>query len=337
MENKSHALAAGAFVMAVTALLVALAMWLMRDVANTDLYEMVTDGPVTGLQPQASVQFKGVAVGKVTDISFDPDRRGNVLVRIAVSPDAPITKSTFATLTFQGVTGLSFVQLDDPGGSTEPPAPGPNGRPPRIPLKDSMLGQLTDRANHLMDKIERAADGINQALGGENQAALTAALKEIGGAAKSLNRFAANTDKTIQAQFGPNLTDVPELVRQATSTLKSLEGVGVKANAAMDEVSAAAVDLRRGIGVLTAEGGAIDRLNDSVTAVSATTLPRIQSLTDDASRALRRFGRVVERIDENPQSLIYGNSPIPPGPGEPGFTPAPFPSGVPTPSPSGGR
>ena len=118
MENKSHALAAGAFVLAVAALLIGLAVWLMRDVTNTTAYEMVTDDAVSGLQPQAVVRFKGVAVGKVTSIGFDRGNRANVLVRIAVAPDAPITKSTFATLTYQGVTGLSFVQLDDAGGST---------------------------------------------------------------------------------------------------------------------------------------------------------------------------------------------------------------------------
>ncbi|HRL37048.1 MAG TPA: MlaD family protein, partial [Ottowia beijingensis] len=85
MENKAHALAAGAFVLAVTALLIGLAMWLLRDEVNTTTYEMVSAEAVSGLQPQAAVRYKGVAVGKVTDISFDPDNRANVLVRIAVS------------------------------------------------------------------------------------------------------------------------------------------------------------------------------------------------------------------------------------------------------------
>jgi len=328
MENKSHALAAGLFVVAVTALLVGLAMWLLRDVANTNTYEMVSDDAVTGLQPQAAVRFKGVAVGKVTDISFDPDNRANVLVRIAVAADAPITKSTFATLTFQGVTGLSFVQLDDPGGSAEPPAPGPHGGPPRIPLKDSTLGQLTERAGALIDKVEQATDSINRALGAENQASLATALKEIGtaahetgNAAKTLNQLATRTDQTIQAQLGPGRTDLPQLVRQATSTLKSLEGVGTKANAAMDDVSAAAGDLRRGMNSLTGEGGTIERLGDSVATVGSTTLPRIQGLTEDASRTIRRLDRVVDAVSENPQSLIYGSGAIPPGPGETGFVP----------------
>ncbi|MDR0458277.1 MAG: MCE family protein, partial [Burkholderiaceae bacterium] len=60
MENKSHALAAGVFVLAVLALLIALAAWLTRDVAATVTYDLVTLQAVTGLQEQAPVRYKGV-------------------------------------------------------------------------------------------------------------------------------------------------------------------------------------------------------------------------------------------------------------------------------------
>ena len=52
MENKSHALAAGIFVIVVTALLAGLAIWLTRDNANYDLYELTTSDGVSGLQPR---------------------------------------------------------------------------------------------------------------------------------------------------------------------------------------------------------------------------------------------------------------------------------------------
>ena len=115
MENKSHAIAAGAFVLVVLALLVALAVWLTRETGMQQVYEISSAEAVTGLQPQASVRFKGVNVGKVTSIGFDPTAMGHVLIRIAIDEQAPITQSTFASLGFQGVTGLAFVQLDDNG------------------------------------------------------------------------------------------------------------------------------------------------------------------------------------------------------------------------------
>src|SRR3954471_2813040 len=115
MENKAHALAAGIFVVLITVLLVALAAWLTRDTGERDAYEISTREAVTGLQPQAAVRYRGVDVGKVDSIGFDPKAQGNVLIRLEVDSHAPVTKDTFATLGYQGVTGLAFVQLDDEG------------------------------------------------------------------------------------------------------------------------------------------------------------------------------------------------------------------------------
>jgi phospholipid/cholesterol/gamma-HCH transport system substrate-binding protein len=98
MENKSHALAAGAFVLLVAALLVTLAVWLTRESGMHRAYEISTRDAVTGLQPQASVRFRGVKVGQVSDITFDAQQPGNVLVHIDVDAATPITRSTFATL-----------------------------------------------------------------------------------------------------------------------------------------------------------------------------------------------------------------------------------------------
>ena len=94
MENKSHAMAAGIFVLVVAALLAGLAVWLTRDNREYQLYELSTKDGVSGLQPQATVRYKGVPVGKVVRIGFDPQTPGNVLIRIAVGEDTPVTPTT---------------------------------------------------------------------------------------------------------------------------------------------------------------------------------------------------------------------------------------------------
>ena len=315
MENKAHALAAGAFVLAVTALLIGMAMWLMRDQVNTVPYEMVSSEAVSGLQPQAAVRYKGVAVGKVTDIAFDPANRANVLVRIAVSPEAPITRSTFATLTYQGVTGLSFVQLDDAGNASEPLPPGPNG-PPRIPLKPSALGQLTDMAGDLAEKVGQIADRVNEVLSDKNQAAFAAALQDIGAAAQSTRQLAQTTERVVAGQLDPSRTDIPGMVRQATTALQSIDAAARQTTQTVARFDGVAADVKRAVDQVAGQGGVIDQLSESANTVTTTTLPRIQTLTEDASRTIRRLDRIANSLGDNPQAFIYGSGAIPPGPGE---------------------
>ncbi|MDO5624491.1 MAG: MlaD family protein [Pseudomonadota bacterium] len=321
MENKAHALAAGAFVLAVTAMLIGLAMWLMRDVTNTTTYEMATSDAVTGLQVQAPVRYKGVAVGKVTAIGFDPDSRGDVLVTIAVSPGAPISRSTFATLGFQGVTGLSFVQLDDDGVSAEPPLPGPQGGPPRIPLKPGALGQLQDMVGSLADKIGHATDRLNEVLGPDNQAALTAALTEIGGAAKGVAQLAQTADTTLRTQLDPARADLPGLIQQTHASMQAVLGAAEQTRQTAAKLGDVVSDVQTALTRVTGADGVVDRLSDSADTVISTTLPRIQNLTEDASRTIRRLDRIANALSENPQALLYGAGAVPPGPGEPGFEP----------------
>ena len=130
MENKAHAFVAGAFVIGLIGLVVALVLWFTRDTAVRNVYELTTSEPVSGLQPQATVRFRGIAVGKVASIDFDPKIRGNVRVRISVDERVPLTKSSYAALSYQGVTGLASIALNDDGTSQETLKPD-NDDPPR--------------------------------------------------------------------------------------------------------------------------------------------------------------------------------------------------------------
>ncbi|MFZ2296113.1 MAG: MlaD family protein, partial [Polaromonas sp.] len=189
MENKSHALIAGTFVVLVTALLALLAVWLTRDRTERHLYEMSTGEIISGLQPQAAVRFRGVSVGKVERIGFDSKVKGNVLIRVSIDRNAPITKSTFATVASQGVTGLTFIQLDDIDESAERLPPNDED-PPRIPIKPGGLDKLLKQGEVIFNQAGQAATRLNQLLSDENQKAVTAAVTQLGEAAGSLNRVA---------------------------------------------------------------------------------------------------------------------------------------------------
>jgi len=326
MENKSHAFAAGAFVLVVTALLVGLAVWLTRDTGEHRVYELSSREAVTGLQPQAAVRFRGVTVGKVMAIGFDPITRGNVLIRISTDDMAPITRSTFATLGFQGVTGLAFVQLDDTGDSQEALA-STDTLVARIPMRPSLLSKLSDKGESILIQIEETSRKLNQLLAADNQKTLFSAIQGIGQAAAGIQQFSANADKVLDAQFGPQHMNLPKLVQELSVTLKSVQATSDSVGSSADEAKDSAREFKLVSRAMTQPGGALDKLAEGTDALASMgqslnsgTLPRLNRTSEEATRAARQVGRAVNGVNDNPQSLIFGNGPIAPGPGEPGFS-----------------
>jgi phospholipid/cholesterol/gamma-HCH transport system substrate-binding protein len=332
MENKSHALAAGAFVLVLLSLLVGLTLWLMRDNSVQRVYELSSQEAVSGLQPQASVRYKGVAVGKVTDIGFDPLVAGHVLVRMAVDERAPITTSTFATLGFQGVTGLAFVQLDDAGPSGAA-LPGGSTPPARIPLRPGLLAKLSDQGEAILAQLLVATRQFNQLLSPENQKTMLGAVGSMTQAADNFGQLSRRADAVLEAQFGPQHVNVPELVQQASAAFKTLQDVSDRVGDSADEARTSARAFRTVTERMSAPGGTLDQLTQSTAILAATgqvlnasTLPRLNRTVSEAGVSARQLGRAADSLADNPQSLIFGNPPPAPGPGEPGFS---NPSGTP--------
>ncbi len=303
MENKAHALAAGVFVLGVAALLVALAVWLTREAGEMRPYEVSTRDAVSGLQSQASVRFRGVKVGKVADIGFDPLHPGQVLIRLEVDADAPITRATYATLGYQGLTGIAYVQLDDSGESREP-LPAMGDTVPRIPMRPGLMDQWSRQGERILGQLEETTRRVNQLLAAENQQALRRSIDSLGQAAAA----------------------VPPALRQAGESFQSMREAAANVSASAAQVRKAADDYARLAQRLQQPGGALEQLQQGAGSLAGTgqavqqgSLPRLNRALDDTGRTARQLGRAAATLDENPQALLYGAPPALPGPGEPGF------------------
>jgi phospholipid/cholesterol/gamma-HCH transport system substrate-binding protein len=315
MENKSHAVAAGAFVLAVAALLVAMAAWLTRDTGEHRPFEISSREGVTGLQVQAPVRYKGVTVGRVQSIALDPQTVGNVLIRIAVDGTAPITQTTFATLGFQGVTGLAFIQLDDAGPSSAMLASN-DDQPGRIPMRPSLMSRLSDQGAGLLSQLDEATQRVSQLLAAPNQKKLMEAVGNMGQAAANIGQFA---QQATQA-------NLPALAQEAGATLRSLHSTSDRLGQSADSMGASA-DAFKGMSQRMSEpGGTLDRIADGTNtllttgqSLNTTLVPRLNRTADDTARTVRQMGRAVESVNDNPQALLLGNGVAQPGPGEPGF------------------
>lgn len=307
MENKSHALMAGIFTIALLAAAILIGMWFNRDQVEWVPYQIATKLSVPGLNPQAAVRYRGLDVGRVENISFDPKVVGQILVRISVRPDTPITRSTFATLGYQGVTGIAYVQLDDDG-SQPVMLKSSEDNMARIEMRPSLLEQLENRGMAILRQTEEVAKRINNLLEPANQQAILAAFDNISKAANEIG--------SIPRQLQPTLAALPGVTKQAQQTLSTLNTLSKDAS----RLSASLNDIA---GKISSPQGTIDKINDTaeqITAVATRFEHETLPLANDARSSLRMLNRTLNNLSERPQSILFGPQEALPGPGEPGFT-----------------
>ena len=306
MENKSHAVTAGIFTLVLLTAAILISVWLNRDRVQWVPYQIATKLSIPGLNPQAAVRYRGLDVGKVDDITFDPQVVGQILVHISVRPDTPITQSTFATLGYQGVTGIAYVQLDDDG-SRPLRMQSSKEHVARIEMRPSLFDELQTRGLAILQQTEKIAQQINNMLTPENQTAILNAFNQVGKAAMAI--------ETIPSQLQPTLAKLPQLTGQAQQTLGALNTLAKDASTLSSNLNGMATKLQAADGPLARLGDAAEQIGMAANKVEFETLP----LATEVRSSLRALNRTLESINDRPQSVLFGSPRISPGPGEPGF------------------
>lgn len=308
MENKAYAFAAGVFTLLLGATAVFVAMWLTGETEARHAFVLESRYPITGLNPQAIVRFRGVDVGKVEAIDFDPKNPRLILIRVAVRTDTPVTAGTYAQLGTQGVTGLAYVFLDDDGSKPERLPPDPEGKR-RILVRQSFLDELSASGQDLVDYANRLARRLDGFLSDENQAQFVRTLASIESAAVRIDRLAA--------EAGPAVGNLPALTEDARKVL-------ARADTTLATINEVTLQLAGGLGALERVAKSAEQLGGAAVSFSSAaekdTLPRLNALLEQLARNSRRLDRLLTELEEQPGSFIFGRPAPPPGPGETGFT-----------------
>jgi phospholipid/cholesterol/gamma-HCH transport system substrate-binding protein len=298
MENQSHSLIAGLFVVLLALAAIAGALWLSPPKGPKLLpIDLVTRHSVSGLKADAPVRFRGVDIGHVASISFDPSQLGQIRVRVDVDPAAPLTQSAYAKISYQGITGDAFIQLDDAVGTTSAPLVLSSTKVAQLQLQASFLERAEDDARDLVLKAGRVASRLDELLSEQNQKRLMALVDTFH---RTLDRYG-----TLSRDLEPTVKAMPALVQRAQGTA--------------DSVTRLADDVDQKLAVLDALATTAKELGATTDDLHRNTLPRVNAVLDDVAVDARELKRALHQVDERPQSLIFGLQPPPPGPGERGF------------------
>ena len=319
MESRAYALITGLFVLGIAGCIVLWAHWLAKTPIARTAYRVVATGPVSGLNPEAQVRYRGMGVGRVSAIGLDRNDPRRILVGIEVDDNIPVTRGTYAQLGMEGITGIAYVHLLDDYKDMQLAAKAADGVA-ELPLRPAFFDTISDSAEGAVKDARELMTSLNGLLTPDNR-------KRIATTLASLERISANLEAT-SARMPATIARAETWLSDDNRRLAigSLERINETAKALPDltrqtqQLVKDARELVGQMGKLSNEAGsALGTAQGAVGAVRDDTLPRVHALAETVERSAQRVGRLALQLDREPQSAIFGRKPGKPGPGEPGF------------------
>ena len=290
------------------------ALWLSAGGApgEFDFYTTYMNESVSGLSPDAALTYRGVNVGKVREITIDPNNPNRVRLLLQVKHGVPIKQDTEATLAMQGLTGLATIDLL--GGSPEsPPLTMTEGEPyPVIPSRPSLLVRLDSVVSDLLGNLIAMSQKVNEMLDEDSRANVAKTLAHIeaitgtlAGESSRLGTIVGDAEVAMKNARQAS-TALPDLMRDVTHSTQTLAKMAEQLQAAGETINATSKTLQR-----TAASSGTD-----VQRFTASTLPDITAMTRDLRDASENLRRISESIERDPSVLLYGRAEQKRGPGE---------------------
>jgi phospholipid/cholesterol/gamma-HCH transport system substrate-binding protein len=272
MEPRAHHVLIGLFTLIVAAAAVLFGLWLSKSYKDVDLrhYIVVFNEGVRGLSQGSAVQYSGIKIGDITNLSLDPQDPNKVLAHIRIDKNIPIRQDTQARLALTDIAGNAVIELSG-GTAGSPPLLSADSHPPVIIATPSPIAKLLANSDNLMANITSLVTSAQAILSPENGQRLDRILDSL---AQVTTAMASQRDDVSQA-----LQEATELMHSANGLLKdqgsrTLESTQ-RALASLERTSATLNTLLRknqaalagGIQGLNGVGPALQELRNTLTAI----------------------------------------------------------------------
>ncbi len=294
METRARYVLVGLFTLLSVLAALGFILWLAKvQIDRTYAQYDIRFDSVAGLGVASTVQYNGVDVGKVLTIALDPQNPNLVLVRIEVFASTPIRADTTATLSAQGVTGVSYVSLEGGSADAEPLRASGPGTVPVIPSKPSAVQELITDAPDLLAEAISLMQDIRGFTTPENGEAIAAILKNVETATARIDSMATRTE-TVMASAQKTLARADAALVEAEEAFKTgNEVIGTELPELVATLKAAVEDV----------GQSAAGLED----FTQNGLPQFTELASDARGLVATINALTARISSDPSRFFLGS------------------------------
>jgi len=300
MDEHINYLAVGSFILLGAIALLAVGLWVggVGSAVPTSRYIVAFERDVNGLAEGSPVRYLGVDVGQVKAIDLAEAGGMAVEVQIDIARSAPVDDGTYASLGYQGITGVAFINL-----ASEPGEHGPlmatAGRPfPVLPTRDVGIAALLDAGPEVVGRLDTLLADAGAVLDEKNRRAVTRILENVEQLTGAL------------AEQRAELAAMPARISESLATLQdTLEQVRDVTAGAGPELIATSKNLRQSTEDLVNTTGRLELwLVDNEAAIDsflAGGVGETAALVADTRVAMRELQKLSAELRSNPSQVIY--------------------------------
>lgn len=305
MSQKVSRFKVGVFVLIGVAMLLGSIVGLgtMRYFQPGRTYVTFFNESVQGLQRDSAVKYRGVDVGRVTDIRVGPDYE-LIEVVMDIQFHGEPEQDMVAQLKTVGITGIVFVELD----LKKPDTPDLSPRItfaaeyPIIPSKPSELTRVLTVVDKVIKELEQInfktiADKVESVLNSTDALVSDQRWKNMLSLLESstthLNSLLAKTDQVVKR------TDLEGILKNTSQMLAEANSLLREARAEMKAMK------------LPDTADKVSNLVDDVGGASNEILQNIRVTSENLQRASETLDQLLMRLRASPSDLIFSTPPPP--------------------------
>jgi phospholipid/cholesterol/gamma-HCH transport system substrate-binding protein len=262
---------------------------------------------VNGLSEGGEVRFNGIKVGEVTTLRLDRVDPNRVIAHIRVEGQTPIRTDSVAQLNFQGITGVTFIQILA-GDPATPLLVSVSGETPQIPTSRTLVDELFSGGQDLLSVSGDTIRKVNEMLSEENLLHLTSTLASLDTAISKIAQDDGIIDEATKAMANINTAAIA-----LESAAKAFDEAAVTVTNDFSTLSADASAVMRKLDpVLDDARTAMANVNETVATINTTITPaaarafrQVGNTATDFQTVMGRLQQLLAQIEQDPSRFVY--------------------------------
>jgi len=276
---------------AITILVIAAGVGIKLSEKRSLYYSEFMGESLSGLTKGMEVKFRGIPIGKVSAINYDPKDLTRVKVSLEVEKNFPMKKDMVVQTGIVGITGLKYIEIM--GGTNEAELL-PEGSV--IPSKNSLMAELTVRIESILGKVETLLSNLNTVTNPDS-------LKDV---QVTLANVAELTGKINEGfdSYGPRLDSMTFMLN---STVANANKMAISANKMVN-------DLEQGNGPMASIIYNVDttivsvkNLTDNLNLTFTQSREDLGATMEDLKQTMENVNDLSSMLLENPSLLLRGS------------------------------